>query len=440
MPGMMTVALVAGLFVSAWTSASPPSAATAAPAAPVQATSAGHPTMAFTRWGVHSFGEGTFEHSRARPGLAIGRHPDTTRYRDPYGSSRLVAYDRGRWYSPWTGQAFDLTELIASYDATTPRGTFIEVSVRGRIPRGSVAPARTARSRRSSWDSLGRWASYDRGFHRMSLGSQADDYGKVATDTLLTTGGYSYQSWQLRATLMRRAGTTESPVVTSIGAVVSRRPGGPVTTSVAPRASRSDLMVPRYSQQIHAGEYPRWNGGGEAWCSPTSTAMVLAYWHRGPTPKQYAWVRHAYRQPWVDYAARSTFASGYDGTGDWPFNTAYAARFGLGSFVTKLATLRQAALFVQAGIPLVASISFGPGDLDGAPIGSTAGHLVVIRGFTRTGDVIVNDPAAASAKGVRRVYRRSQFEAAWVGATGGVVYVIRPAGRSLPTRGTGRAW
>ncbi len=436
-PRMITSVLVAGLSVSGWACVSSPSPATAAT---VRARTVGHPTTAFTSWGVPSFGQGRFVHTRTRLGLVIARHPDATSYRDPYGRSRPVPYDRGRWFSPWTAQTFDLTELIASYDATTPRGTFIEVSVRGRVPGGSTAPARTALGRRSSWDSLGRWASYDQGFHRMSLGSQADDYGKVATDTQLTTGGYSYRSWQLRVTLMRRTGSTESPVVTSIGAVFSRRPGGPATTSAAPNSPRRDLMVPRYSQQIHAGEYARWNGGGEAWCSPTSTAMVLAYWHRGPTPKQYAWVRDAYHQPWVDYAARSTFASGYDGTGDWPFNTAYAARFGLDAFVTKLASLRQAALFVEAGIPLVASISFGPGDLDGAPVGSTAGHLVVIRGFTGTGDVIVNDPAAGSAKGVRRVYRRGQFEDAWVGATGGVVYVIRPASRSLPARGVGRAW
>ena len=386
--------------------------------------------ITLTRWGSRSFGRGTFDATRNQAGLVIGAHPDAVSYRDPYGSSGRVAYDRGRWSSPWVHEDFGLTELIASYAVTTPVGTFVEVAARGRTPGGSL----------SSWDSLGRWASYDGGFHRMTPRAQSDDFSRVAVDTLVTTASHSYASWQLRVTLMRRTGSAKTPVVTRIGAVVSRLPAAaPPTSRPLPGAGRH-LAVPKFSQQIHTGEYPQWNGGGEAWCSPTSTSMLLAYWHHGPTPRQYAWVDDTYRQPWVDYAARSTYASAYDGTGDWPFNTAYAARFDVDAFVTRLRSLRQAEMFVDAGIPLVASISFGPGELDGAPIGSTAGHLLVIRGFTDAGAVIVNDPAAGSSTGVRRVYRRGQFERAWVGSTGGVVYVIHPASTRLPPRGPGRAW
>ena len=85
-------------------------------------------------------------------------------------------------------------------------------------------------------------------------------------------------------------------------------------------------------------------------------------------------------------AARFTFDAAYDGTGNWPFNTAYAAHFGLDAFVTRLRSLHEAELFLAAGIPLVASIAAGPGELDGflLPQG-TAGHLVVIVGFTDAG-------------------------------------------------------
>ena len=134
----------------------------------------------------------------------------------------------------------------------------------------------------------------------------------------------------------------------------------------------------------HTGHYPRWGGGGQAWCSPTSTSMVLAYYDALPGPKPYAWVGRRHPAPWVDHAARMTYDYDYDGAGNWPFNTAYAARLAGKAFVTRLRSLREAERFIVAGIPVVASISFGRGELDGAPISATNGHLLVIVGFTRT--------------------------------------------------------
>ena len=111
--------------------------------------------------------------------------------------------------------------------------------------------------------------------------------------------------------------------------------------------------------------------------------MVLDYWGSGPSPADLAWVDPALADPCVDHAARFTFDAAYDGTGNWPFNTAYAAHFGLDAFVTRLRSLQDAELFLAAGIPLVASIVAGPGELDGFPLPQgTAGHLVVIVGFT----------------------------------------------------------
>ena len=215
--------------------------------------------------------------------------------------------------------------------------------------------------------------------------------------------------------------------------MVSRLPDASSVPRSTPGAARGvSLRVPHLSQMVHQGEYPQWDNGGEAWCSPTSTSMVLRYWHRGPTARQLAWVNDAYAHPAVDYAARSTYDYRYEGTGNWPFSAAYAARFHLDAFVTRLRSLREAERFISAGIPLVASIAFGPGELTGSPISSSAGHLLVITGFTNRGNVIVNDPAAATASQVRRVYRRGQFENAWIPATGGVVYVIHPTYQRLP--------
>jgi hypothetical protein len=132
--------------------------------------------------------------------------------------------------------------------------------------------------------------------------------------------------------------------------------------------------------------------------------------------------------PWVDYAARYTYDYHYQGAGNWPFNTAYAAHFGLESEVTQLHSLAEAEQFIKAGIPLVASIAFTSNKLDGFLFKSTSGHLLVIVGFTAAGDPIVNDPAAPSDAAVRRVYDRQQFEQNWMTSTGGIVYVIRPPG------------
>lgn len=367
--------------------------------------------------------------TRHQDGVVVAKGATRVMYHDPYGSSQGLAYDRGQWFSPWVRTSFGATELIASYTAATPAGTFLEISARGR----------TAAGRESSWDSLGRWASHDRRFHRMTLGSQRDDLNRVAVDTLVTAPGVALSSWQLRVSLFRRTGSGKTPILRTVGAVASRLPSTSPTSR--PRAGGgSNLAVPKFSQEIHAGEYPQWDGGGEAWCSPTSTSMLLAFWNRGPTPRQYAWVDDDYRQPWVDYAARYTFAWGYDGTGDWPFNTAYAGRFALDSFVTRLRSLREAELFLRAGIPLVASIGFDAGELDGSPLTSTSGHLLVIRGFTDDGRVIANDPAAATGRTVRRVYKRGQFENAWLDTSGGVVYVIHPRAVALPQPGGHENW
>jgi len=46
--------------------------------------------------------------------------------------------------------------------------------------------------------------------------------------------------------------------------------------------------------------------------------------------------------------------------------------------------------------------------------------------------VIVNDPASATDADVKHFYDREQFERAWIPASGGVVYVDRPAGWWTP--------
>ncbi|WP_408896798.1 C39 family peptidase [Nocardioides sp. R1-1] len=334
--------------------------------------------------------------------------------RAKYGRTYQVA----RWTSRWVSPGFDFTELIASWSARTPGSSWIEVQVRGRSATGA----------KTSWDVLARWAAQDKVVRRRSGGAQGDDGTRVATDTWKSAGLSSYR---IRIAAHRERGR-KLPRVALATAMTSRLPAtaGPVS---APGVARGvELAVPRYSQMTHSGHYPQWGGGGEAWCSPTSTAMVLGYYGRLPGPGSYGWVPAGHPDPWVDATARGTYDHAYDGTGNWPFNTAFAARRTGEAFVTRLRDLTDAELLVKAGIPPVISLAFGRGELTGAPISSSAGHLLVVVGFTATGDVIVNDPAAGSNDAVRRVYARGQLERLWLQASGGMAYVIRDPAHPLP--------
>ncbi len=163
--------------------------------------------------------------------------------------------------------------------------------------------------------------------------------------------------------------------------------------------------------------------------------MVVAYWGTGPTAEDLSWVDPSFPDPQVDQAARGTYDLNYDGAGNWPFNVAYAASYGLSGEVTRLHSLTEAEQFIKAGIPLVASIRVREHQLKGFEPGGTNGHLVVIAGFTASGDVIVDDPASFGGDSdVRHVYQRAQFERVWLETrpSGGLVYVIHPASVALP--------
>ena len=350
-----------------------------------------------------------------------------TRFDAPTGLERLApGVDRAAWKSRWTSPGFPLTRLIASWSARTPGHSKVRVEVRGRT--GATT---------SSWDTLAIWANGDKHVRRTTVSGQADDLGSVNVDTWVVPGGVT--SFQLRVTMIRRAGQQASPRVEMVAAMASALPSVDDVATSAPGVASvpggTVLDVPRYSQMVHTGHSPEYGAGGEAWCSPTSTSMVLGYYGALPKPKAYRWVGTGHGDPWVDHAARMTYDHGYRGTGNWPFNTAYASTLigpGGTAFVTRLRSLREAERFITKGIPVVASIAFGRGELTGAPISSTAGHLLVIVGFTETGDVVVNDPAAPTRAGVRRTYDRGQFEDAWIPASGGTVYVIADAAHPLP--------
>jgi len=404
------VALVAGLALVLG------QGATAVPAAASQAYPVSYHSFAL------SAGQGTTVRNGALTLASSGL--TETSYSDPYlGTTRR--YDMGSWTSSKFATGFGFTELVSSWIAQTPSGTFVRVYMSADRGDGTS----------TKWYTMGIWASGDGDIYRRSVGGQGDGDGYIAIDTFFAKD-HPMVGYQLKLELYRLTGSAASPSVARIGAVasdpVNTKPYTPSATTMT-----GDVVLPvrQFSQEIHAGQYPQYDGGGEAWCSPTSTSMVVDYWGKGPSKTDYAFVLKDYPKisdPQVDYAARYVFDYHYNGAGNWPFNVAYAGERGLDGEVTQLHSLAEAEQFIKAGIPLVASIAFTSNKLDGFLFKSTSGHLLVIVGFMANGDPVVNDPAATSDATVQRVYDRAQFEQNWMTSTGGIVYVIHPASLALP--------
>ena len=333
------------------------------------------------------------------------------------------------WLSPEINSEIPWNQLIVSWNASAPAGTFIKVEAAA-----NFAGAQT------KFYNLGQWSPDGAIFPRTSVRGQKDANGRVDTDTLVLQQPAT--AAQIRITLGGTNGA--SPQLKYLGLCFANTR---VPRAVRPpnRAAWGKIIAtPEYSQHGYPGAsgWPSPNpqppvlrsfsGGGSTlnpqpplgWCSPTSLAMVLSHW---------AEVLH---RPELNFTVPQVAAAVYDqayaGTGNWPFNTAFAGSFtGLRSCVTRLDDLFEVEAWIAAGIPVILSTRW---DLlePGRPPDSE-GHLIVCIGFTENGDVVVNDPATRLDRGesVRRIYRRDNIIRAW-GYSHNTVYLVYPEAYSIP--------
>jgi uncharacterized protein YvpB len=303
---------------------------------------------------------------------------------------------------------------VLSWDATTPPGTWLEFRIRARVDGNWTNDYR-----------LGEWSSGDHD-HRHSFDGQRDGKGDVRVDELVLSE--PADSLQLVAELHRLpAGSSHSgrpaPQLRALSVVLSG-PRDPVP-KLEPLRTAVDIDVPPYSQMTLSN--------GDVLCSPTSLSMVLDYWARELN-------LGSLQRPILEVADRVDDPK--YGHGNWSFNVAYAALIGNGqlrAFVTRLASIEQLERLLVEGIPTIASIRWKPNTLHGAPVPLSNGHLLVVRGFDKSGNVIVNDPAARKDDEVKRIYNRGEFDSAW-SLSGRTVYVVHPSAKSLPDEGGFGSW
>ena len=144
-------------------------------------------------------------------------------------------------------------------------------------------------------------------------------------------------------------------------------------------------------------------------CSPTALTMVLRA-----------------TQPDIDW--RSVVDACFDGRfyGSWPLAIRCAGLFGRLGAVEAVSSWTPVLRVLRAGSPVVASIRFGRGELAGAPLSETAGHLVTIYGVNGN-RVLACDPAASNNASVPRSYDLTAFTKAWLRHRG-AAYFLAPSG------------
>ena len=145
-------------------------------------------------------------------------------------------------------------------------------------------------------------------------------------------------------------------------------------------------------------------------CGPTSLAMHLAADGVEVSPSA---------------IAREAYDCAHDIYGNWSRLCAVAGVHGHLSWARRFATLAGLEAELLAGYRAIVSVSYEKGELDGAPLDRTGGHLIVLRGWDAEGNPVCNDPAFRDRSGDGVVYDRRQFEHVWT-AHGGTALVMRP--------------
>jgi Peptidase_C39 like family len=303
--------------------------------------------------------------------------------------------------SPKINSPIPWNELIVSWNADAPAGTFLKIEA-----------AASGREHETKFYTLAHWSPDGKTFSRTSVRGQKDNDGNVDTDTLVLNE--TSHAAQIRVTLGGTNGAMPALKFLGLAFANTKIPLKPRAPNRA--AWGKIISTPEHSQH----GYPNAKG----WCSPTSLSMVLARW------------AEVLQRPEMNLTVPEVAARVYDtdfkGTGNWPFNTAFAGSFpGMRSYVTRLDDLSEVEAWIAAGIPVILSARWD-WLLPGRPLDKD-GHLIVCVGFTKNGDVVINDPATRLENGeaVRRIYKRADVIRSWT-KSHQAVYLVYPVGEKIP--------
>ena len=298
--------------------------------------------------------------------------------------------------SPVIAARINWQELIASWNADTPDGTYLKIEACALYPTSAT-----------KYYTMGLWSTNPARYPRESVTGQRDQDGNVQTDTLRLER--PTVRFQLRVTL--GGDGLLMPKLKFLGVSLTDPNVSPAPLSSNEAAWGRVLPVPERSQM----RYPN----GKVLCSPTTVSMLLGFW------------AESLNRPNVDRDVPELASAIYDaqwkGTGNWAFNMACAgSQRGLRAYVTRLSDITELEEWVTAGMPVGLSLCYdrlrgkGPGP---------NGHLVVLAGFTEKGDPIINDPG--TSQNVRKIFPRKNLIYAW-SYSRNTVYLVYPENSEIP--------
>jgi hypothetical protein len=184
-----------------------------------------------------------------------------------------------------------------------------------------------------------------------------------------------------------------------------------VTTTAIGAGGTLDASTPE--PVSHAVIHKAQREGGEELggrlCSPTAVAMVVA--SQGI-------------EIGVAEMAERVLDHEFDLYGNWVNNTLAASELGVPMRLTRIGSWPEARAYIQRG-PIVISLPpFDEHELVGAGYSSGSGHLIVLRGFDESGDVLVRDPAHERSEDAARTYRLDDLTRLWLIENKGTAYVL----------------
>jgi len=299
--------------------------------------------------------------------------------------------------SPVITSRIHFNEVIVSWNADLSSNAYLVVEAR------VVYPGLTTK-----YYHLGLWSQDPVRFPPRSEAGQRDAQGDVSTDTLALS--QPANRLQIRVTI---AGETTTPAAGLKFLGISLANTQTAAEALQPNREAWGKLIPVPERSQMA--YPE----GKVLCSPTTVSMLMAHWAGA--------LKHPELDRPVPEIVKAIYDAQWHGTGNWTFNMAYAGSFpGIRAYVTRLSDVSELEGWIARSLPVGLSLDYdrlrgkGPGP---------NGHLVVLVGFTKDGDPIINDPG--TTEHVRKTFPRANLVEAWR-CSGNTVYLIHPEGASTP--------